>query len=440
MTIKHLVAKTVLLLAPAALLAQAGGEARTITLDEAIRLGQLNQPSAIQARNALRTGESSVRSQLLGFLPSLSVSQSANQRGGTTLVQGVPLPFSGNPWSYGRSLGIGQVVLFDGFQRWNNYRAAQANLGASETNVVTQQYAVALNVKTAYYTILTSREQEAAAQRQLQQAQQQLNVATAKINAGSATRTDSLSAAIAIGNARQAILSAQNNTRNAEAQLTRFVATTYTVTAMPADTGDVSPLGVDEASLMRMAIEGPSVRQATAQVTAAQATARAARSPYMPRLTVSGSYGQTLPTSKTFELNGGPGPNTTSSSLNFGLSYTLFDNYSRESQIVSSRVGLENAEANLRDAKFLAQQNLTQQLNNFQTAMMSIELNKLQIASAEENLRVIEQQYNLGTKQVLDLLTAQTSLDNARMSLIQSRQSARIAKANVEALIGKDLK
>jgi outer membrane protein TolC len=252
--IKHLVVKAAIVLAPAVLLAQAGGEARSISLSEAIRLAQVNQPSTLQARNALRTGESSVRSQLLGFLPSLSVSQSANQRGGTTLVQGVPLPLTGNPWSYGRSLSFGQVVLFDGLQRWDNYRTAQANLTVSEANVVTQQYAVALNVKTAYYNIVTSREQEAAAQRQLEQAQQQLAVATAKMNAGSATRTDSLTAAISIGNARQAILSAQNATRNAEAQLTRFVATEYTVTAAPADTGDVTPLGMDEATLTRMAL------------------------------------------------------------------------------------------------------------------------------------------------------------------------------------------
>jgi outer membrane protein len=182
------------------------------------------------------------------------------------------------------------------------------------------------------------------------------------------------------------------------------------------------------------------VRQAKAQLAAAQATSRAAHASYFPRLTVSGSYGQTMPSSKTFQLNGGDGANTTSTSLNFGLSYTLFDNYSRETQIVSSRVGLENADAGLRDAKFAAQQNLTTYLNNFQTAMMSIELNKLQITSAEENLRVVQQQYNLGTKQLLDLLTAQTALDNARTSLIQSRQTARLAKANIEALIGQDLK
>ena len=60
--------------------------------------------------------------------------------------------------------------------------------------------------------------------------------------------------------------------------------------------------------------------------------------------------------------------------------------------------------------------------------------------SGLENLRVITQQYNLGTKQLLDVLTAQASLDLARSNLIAARLSARVAKANIEALIGRDLK
>jgi outer membrane protein len=427
-------------LIPAVLGAQALTDARPISLDEAVKLAQLNQPSTVLARNALRTTESTIRTTLLGYLPSLSIGQSASQRGGTQLVQGVPLPLTGNPWSYGRSLSFGQVTLFDGMQRWNNYRTQQANLNANETSVVSAQYAVALNVKTAYYAILTAREQEAAAQRQLEQAQQQLRVSTAKMQAGSATRTDSLSGAIAVGTARQAILTAQNQLLNANAQLTRYVATAFTVTALPADSAEVTPIGLSDAELMAVVQQGPAVMQTTAQLAAAQAAQRAAQAPYMPTLTVSGNYGQTMPGSKTFEIGGGTGSKTTSTSLSFNLNYTLFNNYQREAGLVTARVNLENAQANLRDAKFLAQQNLTTQLNTFRTATLSIELNKLQIQSAEENLRVVQQQYNLGTKQLLDMLTAQTSLDNARTSLITARQNARIAKANIESLIGRELK
>jgi len=126
--------------------------------------------------------------------------------------------------------------------------------------------------------------------------------------------------------------------------------------------------------------------------------------------------------------------------MTFNLNYPLWNGYQRESQLVAARVNMENAEANVRDQRLLAKQNLTTQLNSFRTAMQQIELQQLQIRASEENLRVVTRQYSLGTKQLLDLLTAQTSLDNARNGLITARQSARIAKANIEALIGRDLK
>jgi outer membrane protein len=427
-----------LVAAPGAAIAQTFADARPISLDEAVRLAQQNQPSVVQARNSIRTSESTIRTTLFGYLPQLSISSSASQRGGTTIVQGVPLPFSGNPWSYSQGLQFGSVVVFDGLQRWNNFRTAQANRDAAEVNVTAQNYAVALNVKTAYYNVLTALEQRAAALRQQEQAQQQLRVATAKMNAGSATRTDSLSAAIAVGQARQAILNAENSVRNANAQLTRYVATAFTVTAV-ADTSEITPIDTDEATLLQMAIAGPAVTSATAALAAAQAGRRASWALYLPTLSVSGSYGKTPPTSANFRFGGGEGASTTSQNLSFSLNFPIWDRYSREAQQVTARVNLENAEANLRDQKFLAQQNLTTYMNNFRTAMLSIELNKLQIASAEENLRVVQQQYNLGTKQLLDLLTAQTSLDNSRATLIQSRQTARLAKANIESLIGRDL-
>jgi outer membrane protein len=423
---------------PALALAQGADSPRPISVDEAVRLAQQNQPATVQARNSLRTGESAVRQQLLGYLPTVSLSTSANQRGGTQLVQGVPLPTTGNPWTYGRGINFGSVTVFDGGQRWNNYRASSSQLDASGANEVLQRYNVALSVKTQYYAVLAAREQESAAARQLEQAQQQLRVSSAKMNAGAATRADSLAGAIAVGNARLAILNAENALRNANAALTRLVATPFTVTADPADTGTVAAIDLDDATLAKMVLDGPQVRQSAAQLVAAKASRRAALAPYLPTLQVGGSYSQNPQSSPKF--NWGGGPTGLSTNLSFSLNYNIFDRYSREASVVASRVAEDNAEATNRDARFGAQQNLTTQLNNFRTAMQSIELNRLQIASAEENVRVVTQQYNLGTKQQLDLLTAQTQLDQARISLINSRQNARIAKANIEALIGRDIR
>ena len=424
-------------LAPSLARAQGNAGARPISLEEAVRLAQQNSPLTVQARNANRTSESAVRASLAQFLPTAALSYSGNQAGGTQFVQGTPVPTTGLPWSYSRSLSS-NFTLYDGGQRNYNLRAAQANLESAGANEVAQRYSVALTVKTQYFNVLAANEQLAASKQLLEQAQQQLTVASAKMKAGVATLADSLTSAIAVGNAKLSILTAENSLRNANAALTRLVASPVMVTATLADTMDTGKVELDEAQLLSMVSDGPSVRQSTQALEAARAQHKAATTPYMPTLALNASYGQNPKQSQNFNFGGGP----TATSTRFGLSlnYTIFNNYTREQSLLVARVNAENAEANLRDAKALVVQNLTTFLSNYRTAQSTIELQLLTIQSAREALRVVQQRYNLGTSSLLEVLQAETTLDNARAQLINARVNARIAKANIEALIGRDLK
>jgi len=431
------VALGIVALAPSIACAQGNAGARPISLEEAVRLAQQNSPLTVQARNANRTSESAVRASLAQFLPTASFSYSGNQAGGTQFVQGTPVPTSRLPWSYSRSVSS-NLTLYDGGQRNYNYRAAQANMESAGANEVAQRYSVALTVKTQYFNVLAANEQMAASKQLLEQAQQQLNVASAKMKAGVATLADSLTSAIAVGNAKLSILTAENSLRNANAALTRLVASPVMVTATLADTMDTGKVDLDEAQLLAMVSDGPSVRQSTQALEAARAQHKAATTPYMPTLALNASYGQNPKQSQNFNFGGGP----TATSTRFGLSlnYTIFNNYTREQSLLVARVNAENAEANLRDAKALVVQNLTTFLSNYRTAQSTIELQLLTIQSAREALRVVQQRYNLGTSSLLEVLQAETTLDNARAQLINARVNARIAKANIEALIGRDLK
>lgn len=429
-----------LALAPAVAFAQKPSienNGRPITLDEAVRLAQQSAPSTVQARNTNRTSESAVRASLAQFIPTATLSYSGNQSGGTQFVQGTPVPTSGLPWSYSRSISS-NVTLWDFGQRMYNYRAALANLDNAGANETLQRYNVALTVKTQYFNVLAAHEQFAAASQLLEQATQQLKVSTAKIAAGVVTKADSLTSAIQVGNAKLQILNAQNSLRNANAALTRLVASPVTVTAVTSDTGEVGRVDMSEIDLAKLVDEGPAVRQAGASLTAAKSSHKAARTPYFPTITANASYGQNPKQSQGFNFGGGPA--STSIRFGFGLNYTIFQNYTREQQLAVATANESNAEASYRDARMLAQQNLTTFLSNYSTAQQTIELQQLTIQAAIEAVRVVEQRYNLGAASLLEVLQAQTTLDNARAALINARVNSRIAKANIEALIGRDLK
>ena len=428
-----------LLVAPALLRAQTPDTlaARPIPLSEAVSLAQQNGLASVQARGQVRTAESSVKAARAALLPSLNFTMGqVNQSGDRFDNQGRLVPYlAPQPWSY--STGISSSVnLFDGGRRLSEVRRTRYDVGSAEANEVSQRFNVALQVKTQYYSILAARESEAAARAQLEQADEQLKASIARTRAGVATLSDSLRSVVSVGNAQLALITARNNLRVASAALTRLVGSTTPVTALPSDTLDLALAPLDSASLSALLVEAPAVRQSEAQLQSANAAVRSARTPYLPTIDL------------TFQRSGngfdkfyGIGDKSLAYTNNFSLrlAYPLWNNYQREDALNRAKVQEEVAQATVRDAQLGAQQNLVQELAALRTAQQRIALQQQSVAAAVEDLRVQRQRYSLGASTLLDVLTSQTTLDAARSALIQARQDFRVARAQLEALVGREL-
>jgi outer membrane protein len=411
--------------------------ARPITLPEAVQLAQRNAPATVQARGALRTTGAAVRSAYAAFIPTLNINASTVQQSpASARVNPTTNEITSGRWSLTEGFSS-SVDLFDGFRRVYDVRSAKAQVNAAESSELAQRYQVQLQVSQQYYAALAAGEAESAALAQLSQAEQQLRVTTAKVRARAATTSDSLRARIQLGSAQLALLSARNDRLAADAALTRLVATPFTVTASPQDSAATfRPVEVDSASLARLAAEGPLVQQAQGNADAARAASRAARAPYLPTLSVGYSRNRAASQAQ-FDLF--PNDYNSSGSLRFSLSYPLFNQYQREEGIVRADVAQTNADAALRDARLAAQQSLTQYLGALRTAEAQIAIQAATVTAAEEDLRVQQQRYELGASTLLDVLTSQTQLTQARVALIQARFNARVAKAQLDALVGRTL-
>jgi len=415
-----------------------GDSLHLISLQEAVSLAQRNAPAAVQARGQIRTTSSAVRSVYGSFIPSLSASMSQNKQTGQRFdaLRNQVVTVT-NPSNYAAGLSS-SLELFDGGRRFSDLRARRADVDAAEANENSQQFTIALNVKREYANILAAKESESAARAQLEQAEAQLSAAVARVKAGAATMSDSLRSLIQVGNARLALLTAQNSVRVASASLTRLVATQFLVTANPADTADLPVATMDSTMLAQLAQQGPAVRQAELQARAANAAITSSRSTYMPTIRMtygyngSGTnpYGFSSDTSQRFLIG---------SSLGLSLNFPLFNNFSREDQVLRARVSADNAAAQLRDARLAAQQSLIQQFGALRTAEERIRIQQASVLAAQEDLRVQQQRYALSASTLLDLLTSQSQLNQARAALIQARQDYRIARAQIEAIIGRDL-
>jgi outer membrane protein len=426
------------ILFPTALAAQVSADsvARPISLDDAVKLAQRNSPTTVQAAGTTRSNAASVRTAYMAFIPSLSFTSGASKQNGDRFnPQGELVPFTGAAWQYSSGLRM-NVDLLDGGTRFYRLRTAKANVDASEANEVLQQYNVALNVKQQYYAVLAARESESAAKAQLDQATEQLKTASAKVAAGAATKSDSLRAIIQVGNAQLALIQAQNNLNVANASLTRLVATPFVVTATPEDSAQAITLEADSTQISALALRGPSVQQSEASYSAAKASVRSSLSLYVPTVSLSFNRGGNGQDSR---FGWGNDRYAYSQTMSFGLNFPFFNQGAREEQIVRSRVNEEVAQAQLRDARLLAQQQLTQYLSAFRSAEQRVRIQLASVAAADEDLRVQQRRYQLGASTFLDVLSSQVTLNQARAALIQARFDARVAKAQIETLTGKDM-
>jgi len=410
--------------------------ATPISLTEAIRLAQQNSVTTVQARGTIRTSEAAVKQSYAAFLPSFSVSASRQKQSGDRFdTQGNLVPFTGQPTNYSTGLSS-SLQLFDGGRRFFDVKRSKADVDAAEAGETASRFNIALQVKQQYYNILAARESKSAADAQMQQAEQQLRASSLRLRAGAAIISDSLRSVVALGNARLALLTAQQNLQVANATLTRLVASPTTVTATPSDTLDQRVVIPDIAELLPLVDRAPAIEQADAQLASAHASVRSAKTAFLPTVNMnfnrsgSGLDPQFGIGDKRYAYN---------QNLSFSLNFPLFNNLNREVTVARAIVAEDVAEVQLRDAKMLARQTLVQSLGQMRTAQEQVEIQTVSVAAATEDVRVQQRRYELGATTLLDLLTSQTALDNARIALIRARYDYRVAKAQLEALIGRDL-
>ncbi len=408
---------------------------RTMSLREAVSLAQKNSPLAVNARGQLRSSRAGVRSAYAAFLPTLNIQATNTQNSPAgVVIDSSGHVFSGK-WQNSQGFSTG-LQLFDGLSRLYQIRASRAEVTAAQANEVTQTFQIALLVSQQYYAVLAAKESESAARAQLDQAEQQLAVSRAKVRAQTSTKSDSLRAIIQVGDAELALLQARNNLQIANATLTRLVGEPYKVTADAADTITGPTVEIDSTRLVQLAEVSPVVQQAQAQQVAAQAQYRAAHAPYFPNISV--AYNRSRYHSDS-SFNFAHGGYNYSGTLRFTVSYPLFNGLTREQDVVNADVARQNAAAEAQDVALLAQQNLVAYIGTLRTAQQQIEIQQVSVVAAEEDLRVQQQRYQLGASILLDVLTSQTQLTQARLALIQARYDYRVAKAQLEALIGQTL-
>ena len=254
--------KTFLLIAALAapVVSFAQGTPRPISLSEAVSLAKKNSPSTILARGLIRTSSAQVTAAKWAFGPALTLNYGSNTSGGGHYINGQLITQANRGYAFSQSLGGLSMTLWDGGSKLASLHESQAAVvQVSEATEVAER-------------LFGDFHREVGV---LQRAQRQGagSVSGAATAAGAATdgycgrkvagwngatTADTLTASIAVGDARpRATRREEQRRRRQRAELTRSVATEFAVTAVVSDTTDPVPLQVNVNDLYMLAAQGP---------------------------------------------------------------------------------------------------------------------------------------------------------------------------------------
>jgi outer membrane protein TolC len=415
----------------------AAGGGPSVTLAEAIRLSERVQPDVVRAAAQVRTAGASRKSAWGAFLPTLSASSSASDffSEGAVRVDPVTGQLTGGN-SSNRSLSTSlsaNVDLFTGFRRGAEIRAARASEDAADASLVDARFQQALNTTNQFLDALAAGQLLRVREASVRRAEEQLKTAVAKLRAGSATRSDSLRSLVTLGNARLDLITTQAQLASAEASLARLVGATGRVQAVD-DSAFYRVQAVIDTQALRIEAESksPRVRSAAADAAAARASVRASKSAYWPSLNLGANTGWNGSERDDYTL-------LNQRQISLSLRWNLFNGFDRELTIVQREADLDLAEATASDAQRAVHAELVTGVAELDAARSRIEITATSVVAAREDLRVVQERYRLGVSTIVDLLTSQEALNQAEVDVVNARFDYLRAKAQLEALIGRNL-
>ena len=348
----------------------------------------------------------------------------------STLESGVELKY--NVYDFGRRAGRVEA-------------SKAARLAAAATFQRTNQD-VAFRVVTSYFNLITAQERLESSRQIVKTAQTTQDAAEAQLANGRATLPDVLNARAAAAQARYDLEASIGTVDTARVVLREtigvepsdaIVVQQSTSLPLPAEVVESTASLVDKAMQQR-----PDLRAISEALQAANAQLKIAKAEYLPTISFGAFAGQQA----LWPSTNVPGPNqlgyANESVWSVGVSahWTIFDGGLRRREVQmadSKRREVENARREKEDA--IGREVWTAYVQ-FRTAVRQHEAAETLLTSASTSYDASLDAYKYGVKNLVDLVTAENQLAQARLADVQSRSAVRINAANLDYTTGNLLR
>ena len=396
-----------------------------------VRVAMENSPSIMISSADLMSSSASLTSSESFLWPRLSFSSSAGHSWSSIPDMSGGYTDTDNA-SWSMSASISQEIMASGGSNWLRLSGSRHSLDASRFDMDQARLDLTMDVIEAYYGVIKDVQLLVSQRRALDRSTEQLRRTEALYEIGGATNLELIQAEVQQSTDNLALLQreqAVSNSYTALYQTAGVIGTEYRVNTNAV----LQPVSIAAAENYNLDMSGNNtIASSVERVTASEYNYEANKRTYWPSLNAGGSWNWS-----NDELDFEDFSNRDSWQASITLSWTLFDGFSRESIIQSSRASVLRQQASHEALMNSIMSSILTAQNNLISSIRSWELSLDVLNHANEKLRLSTMSYDLGSISLLDLLDAQSNVTQAEASVESSRTSCLIAEARLLVLLGR---
>ena len=332
------------------------------------------------------------------------------------------------------SLQLTQTI-FD-MSKWRALTLQEKTAGIQDVTYQSAQQTLILNTATAYFNVLNAIDTLSYTEAQKQSIYRQLDQTTQRFNVGLVAITDVQNARSQYDTVLANEVSARNDLDNAVESLRQVTGNYYpNLASLNVERFKTDKPQPVNALLKEAESRNLSVLSARLSQDLAREQIRSAETGHMPTLDLTASTG--LSNNRYGGARATQNDAITGSNQ-VGLSFNLplYSGGAVSSQVKQAQYNFVAASEQLEGAHRTAVQTVRSSFNNVNASISSINAYKQAVVSSQSSLDAMEAGYQVGTRTIVDVLDATTTLYNARQQLANARYSYMINQLNIKSALG----
>ena len=389
-----------------------------------IRKNRLNAESA----------EVDVKTAKAALFPSLSasVSQRVVNRPNSetnTIIDGDNITSSQSKTSYNGSYGIdANWTLYNGSKRLNTLKQQRMNNRIAELNVAESENSIEESIMQAYIQILYASEAIKINEVTLEVSQAECERARALFAAGSIAKSDLAQLEAQVSTDKYQVVTAEATLQDYKLQLKQLLEldgeeemNLYIPTLD--DKNVLSPLPA-KTDVYRSALAlRPEIEASKLNVKASELDINIARSGYIPTVSLSAGIGSTNTNGNDFTF-GEQIKQNWNNSLGVTVSVPIFNNRQTKSAVQKAKIQKQSSELELLDSQKALYKTIEGLWLDANSAQQRYVAAVEKLCSTQTSYDLIQEQFNLGMKNTVELLTEKSNLLNAQQETLQAKYMA----------------